>query len=248
MKKTIVYFLFISLLGNFYFIFKIVNFSTNDVTINARLSNLSHSDALISVEGFFNKEDFQSIKVKKVFDENLIYKPYAINQLITNSYKFSKDSNEVRRYFVSDFFPKLLKLYLTSNYDFDSLNALLNAGVKYRDVSLFVPDNELIFTSFSQLIFEQVSQKITQSQSEDKGLSNRLDFQILVNKCIENNYYPDLKESSTDKFLKTLLEKDYFHLINTGYQKSSIYQKITIGFMFLLMIMGFMYFINLIKK
>ena len=56
------------------------------------------------------------------------------------------------------------------------------------------------------------------------------------------------KESSADKFVKTLLEEDYFHLINTTWNKSSIKLKLMIGFVILLTILGLLSLIKIISS
>lgn len=248
MKNKYSYILIISIVINLYFIFKIISFSINDVTINLNQSSVDQRPTSFNVEDYFEKNRISSLNIKKVFNDNLLNNPKYLQEIINYSYKFSHDSIEVEKFYINDIFPKLLTLYTLPSYDFNSLNNLLNAGIKFKNASILISEKEMIFSAFAEMIFEEVSKKITQSQEKNTNLSNRLDFQILVNKCIENNFYPDLKESSSDKFLKTLLEKDYFHLINTGYQKSSFYQKIVLGLMFIFMIMGFIFFIKLIKK
>jgi hypothetical protein len=55
---------------------------------------------------------------------------------------------------------------------------------------------------------------------------------------MEANVGTNVKESSADKFVKTLLEEDYFHLVNTTWNKSSLKLKLLIGLVGFLTILG----------
>lgn len=247
MKRFGPYLFIISIIFNCYFIFSVISFSSNENNDFTNQFNSENNNSLINPEDFFENKNKNVIDLKKVRNAKLIFSPQKLNQLINYSLRNTNDSLEVSIYYVKNFLPKILKSEIPLEYNFEVYNAFINAGIRYKEASTFLSTNEIIFNSFHQIIFEDIANKLTINQKNNLSLSNSLDFQILVNKCIENNFFPDLHESSSDKFLKTLLEKDYFHLLNTSYQKSSLGLKLIVLISCALMGFGLISLIKLFK-
>jgi hypothetical protein len=239
----------LSILFNAYFLIELVLFNSQDSQLEINPVTTSQGDVSeIEPSVYFTEKYFDKVDLKKIEKDQLIDTPLKINQIVNYAYNWQSDTNQVGKYFANQVFPKLIENKLPNKYDFNSLNELINLAISYKEAALYLPNNEIIFNSISEIIFDGVSKKITSFQKSDLSLSNRLDFQILVNKCIENNFYPDLKESSSDKFLKTLLEKDYFHLLNTSYQKSNWGLKCAFLVALSLMLYGLFSVFKLIKN
>ena len=103
----------------------------------------------------------------------------------------------------------------------------------------------------------QEKSSLTNKQLQDKyGVSRSTiqriklpDLESRVSEFTAESRAPDTaKQDFADKFVKTLLEEDYFHLINTTWNKSSIKLKLMIGFVILLTILGLLSLIKIISS
>lgn len=197
---------------------------------------------------YFSSNSIESLNIQKFVKDGGFDNPSNVHEVVREAIRLENDSLKVYSYFVKTVFPKYLSKQIPQDYHEEAYNKLLNQAILYKNINSYTKEFEIINSSFSDLIFNQVSSQLSKNQFQNPELSNSYGFQKLVQKCIENNYYPDLKENSADKFVKTLLEEDYFHLINTTYQKSSFVLKIVLIVIFGLVIFGLFNVFKLIKK
>lgn len=148
------------------------------------------------------------------------------------------DSMEVYKFFIRSIYQEYLNKNKLTVY---KPSELLNR-ISFADkLKIIGTENELAgiyMLPISDLYFQSVSEDLEKFQAEETDLVNNFDYQYLVQRCSENQYLPNRKEKDIDKFLKTYIESDYFHLINTTINKTSIYQKVFILAFFLIWLIG----------
>lgn len=156
------------------------------------------------------------------------------------------DSMEVYKFFTrSIYLPYLNKNKLTT-YNPSELLKRISFAEKLKIIGT---ENELAglyMLPISDLYFQSVSEDLEKFQATETDLVNNFDYQYLVQRCTENQYLPNRKEKNIDKFLKTYIESDYFHLINTTINKTSIFQKLFILAFFSIWLMGLYFSIKFV--
>lgn len=178
---------------------------------------------------------FPKKKFKDSIDyENAIQVDHTISQTLSS---IKGDTLDTYRFFVKDLLEPIITNDTLKTYNPEFLLRQLNAGASYKSLGIFNPKASLYADAIADQYFQLVSNQLTKFQEKKPDLVNQFNFQYLVQRVGEYNYYPNRKETSADKFLKTFLENDYFHLVNTTWQKSSIVQKI-----FLFVFFGFFCF------
>lgn len=179
-------------------------------------------------------QNLDSIFPKKKFADSIDYEnALQVDQIISQTISLVKgDTLETYRFFVKNLLEPIITNDTLNSYEPSYLLRQLNAGASYKSLGLINPNASLYADAIADQYFQLVSSQLTKFQERKPDLVNQFNFQYLVQRLGEYNYFPNRKETSADKFLKTFLENDYFHLINTSWQKSSITQKIIL-FIFL---------------
>jgi hypothetical protein len=156
------------------------------------------------------------------------------------------DSMEVYKFFIRSIYQAYLnKNKLTAYKPSELLNRISFA----EKLKIIGAENELYgiyMLPISDLYFQSVSEDLEKFQAAETDLVNNFDYQYLVQRCTENQYLPNRKEKNIDKFLKTYIESDYFHLINTTVNKTSIFQKLFILAFFSIWLIGLYFSIKFV--
>ena len=156
------------------------------------------------------------------------------------------DSMEVYKFFIRSIYQEYLnKNKLTAYKPSELLNRISFA----EKLKIIGAENELAgiyMLPISDLYFQSVSEDLEKFQALETDLVNNFDYQYLVQRCTENQYLPNRKEKNIDKFLKTYIESDYFHLINTTINKTSIFQKLFILAFFSIWLIGLYFSIKFV--
>lgn len=159
---------------------------------------------------------------------------------------FQVDSTEVYKFFIRSIYQEFLNKNKLIAYQ---PSELLNRISFAEKLKIIGTENELAgiyMLPISDLFFQSVSEDLEKFQALETDLVNNFDYQYLVQRCSENQYLPNRKEKNIDKFLKTYIESDYFHLINTTINKTSIFQKLFILAFFLIWLTGLYFSIKFV--
>lgn len=171
---------------------------------------------------------------------------FTVNEILKG--KQVKDTMGVYREIIEKVFtPAIAEFDSTKPYSAAGINQLINQGYTFANAAQYYPQEALYLNTLADMHFNNASKQLEYYQKSNTALSNQFTFQYLSQRCVEMNVGSNLKESSADKFVKTLLEEDYFHLVNTTWNKSSIKLKLMIGFVMLLTILGLISLINIIS-
>ena len=187
---------------------------------------------------------------QKLIDSIEYENPQVLNQVIDSTLSLMKgDSMQVYRYFVKSIFEETV-LKKESNYVYrpEKLLHQILVAENFQRYGNFNKLAETYSLAIADLYFQHVSTQLEIIQQKETNLVNKFSYQYLVQRCRDNNYYPNRKESSVDKFMKTFIEHDYFHLINTTFQKTNIFQKLLILFSFIMVTLGCAQSFKFIKK
>jgi hypothetical protein len=196
-------------------------------------------------------QELDSIFPKKKFIDSIDYEnAIQVDKTIQQTLSLIKgDTLETYRFFVKNLLEPIITKDTLNTYEPAILLRQLNAGTSYKSLGLFNPEATLYADAIADQYFQLVSTQLTKFQEREPDLVNQFNFQYLVQRVGEYNYYPNRKETSADKFLKTFLENDYFHLVNTSWQKSNITQKIILFIFFGFFIFGIISaFSSIIKR
>lgn len=162
-----------------------------------------------------------------------------LNENIDKSLSISQvDSTEVYKFFIRSIYQEFLKRNKLTAYEPAELLKRISFAEKLKIIGT---ENELAglyMLPISDLYFQSVTEDLEKFQAVETDIVNNFDYQYLVQRCTENQYLPNRKEKNIDKFLKTYIESDYFHLINTTINKTSIFQKLFILSFFSIWFMG----------
>jgi len=172
-------------------------------------------------------QELDSIFPKKKFIDSIDYEnAMQVDKSIQQTLSLIKgDTLETYRFFVKNLLEPIISGDTLNVYNPSMLLSQINAGASYKFLGLNNPNTSLYADAVADQYFQLVSMQLTKFQEKKPDLVNQFNFQYLVQRLGEHNYYPNRKETSADKFLKTFLENDYFHLVNTSWQKSSVAQK-----------------------
>jgi hypothetical protein len=195
-------------------------------------------------------QELDSIFPKKKFIDSIDYEnAVQVDKTIQQTLSLIKgDTLETYRFFVKNLLEPIISRDTLKTYDPAILLSQLNAGASYKSLGIINPNATLYADAIADQYFQLVSMQLTKFQERKPDLVNQFNFQYLVQRLGEYNYYPNRKETSADKFLKTFLENDYFHLVNTSWQKSSIAQKIILFIFFGFFILGIISAFSIIIK
>jgi hypothetical protein len=199
---------------------------------------------------YHTTQELDSIFPKKKFIDSIDYEnALQVDKTIQQTLSLIKgDTLETYRFFVKNLLEPIISRDTLKTYDPAILLSQLNAGVSYKSLGIINPNATLYADAIADQYFQLVSMQLTKFQERKPDLVNQFNFQYLVQRLGEYNYYPNRKETSADKFLKTFLENDYFHLVNTSWQKSSIAQKIILFIFFGFFIFGIISAFSIIIK
>jgi hypothetical protein len=162
---------------------------------------------------------------------------YTANEILRQ--KQVKDTLGVYREIIEKVFtPSIAEFDSTKPYSPAGINQLIIRGYNFATAANYFPNESLYLNTLADMHFNNASKQLEFYQRSNTALSNQFSFQYLTQRCLEANVGTNRKESSADKFIKTLLEEDYFHLINTTWNKSSLKLKCLIGLIGLLTILG----------
>jgi hypothetical protein len=219
-----------------------IAFDSND---KGRVENVYALDSILKV----NKSEL----INEIIDPAIyIQKTDLLNvsllkQNVDKSLSISHvDSMEVYKFFMRSIYQAYLnKNKLTAYKPSELLNRISFA----EKLKIIGAENELYgiyMLPISDLYFQSVSEDLEKFQAAETDLVNNFDYQYLVQRCTENQYLPNRKEKNIDKFLKTYIESDYFHLINTTINKTSIFQKLFILAFFSIWLIGLYFSIKFV--
>lgn len=207
-------------------------------------SLLSHSNSKtieenISISAYLEGIDIFNIKILKSNISKLLQ--------LKNT-----DTIGVYKFFTKSIYQIYLKKNILKSFQPQELLARVNFAEKLKTISETDSESSLYMSPISDMYFQSVVEDLERFQAEKTDLVNNFDYQYLVQRCLENQYLPNRKEKNLDKLVKTYIESDYFHLINTTFNKTSFPQKIFI-FVFASIWINGLYFstkllINLFKK
>jgi hypothetical protein len=235
------------------FFFWVLSLSLEENPINASTETPSQSAESLNLQVLANKsvDDLASFFPKQKFINSIAYEnPKELDQVINQTIGILKgDSMMVQRFFVKSIFQEsIINKKDTLSYNPEKLLHQISVAENFKKYSEFNPTSGIYASAISDIYFQHVSDQLEIAQQKDKSLVNKFNYQYLVQRCQENNYFPNRKESSIDKFLKTFIEQDYFHLVNTTFQKTTILQKFVIAIMLIFMAVGGIQTLKFIKK
>ncbi len=172
-----------------------------------------------------------------------------LKQNVDQSLSISRiDSMEIYKFFVRSIYQAYLNKNQLRTY---TPSVLLKRIIFAEKLKVIGNENEvagLYMSPISDIFLQSVSEDLEKFQAVDTDLVNDFDYQYLVQRCTENQYLPNRKEKNIDKFLKTYIESDYFHLINTTVNKTSVFQKLFIIAFFSIWLIGLYFSINFVIK
>lgn len=233
----------VALAINSFFLIKVVNSSINNDPIQCEVIMTEGE----SVVGSTDTTIYSAYFTKIVGLNNPKGLLTTANEILKR--KQNKDTMGVYREIIETAFtPALADFDSTKAYSPEAINQVINQGYNFAYAANYFPKEALYLTSIADMYFNNAAKQLEFYQKSNTELSNQFGYQYLSQRCIETKVGINRKESSADKFLKTLLEEDYFHLINTTWNKSSIKLKLIIGFVFFLTILGFLNLIKIISN
>jgi len=228
---------------NSFFLIKVAFTSINNDPIQSEIT-LSEGQSLVgSTDTTINRAYF----TKTVGLNNPKGLLYTANEILKR--KQNKDTMGVYREIIETVFtPAVENFDSTKAYSAEAINQLINQGYNFAYAANYFPAEAIYLSSIADMHFNNAAKQLEFYQKSNSALSSQFGYLYLSQRCIEAKVGINRKESSADKFVKTLLEEDYFHLINTTWNKSSIKLKLMIGFVILLTILGLLSLIKIISS
>ena len=249
MKKN--KFWLIGILGLFVLIFKFVSIESNNDPIafdtynKGKIENGYPLDSILEIN--------KSALINEIIDPAIyiqntdLLNVSLLKQNVDKSIAIGHiDSMEVYKFFIRSIYQEYLNKNKLTTY---KSSELLNRISFAEKLKIIGTENELAgiyMLPISDLYFQSVSEDLEKFQALETDLVNNFDYQYLVQRCTENQYLPNRKEKNIDKFLKTYIESDYFHLINTTINKTSIFQKLFILAFFSIWLIGLYFSIKFV--
>lgn len=223
----------IALLFNSYFIIRVALSTENNDPIQTEINPTAEENISGSKDTTIDKSYF----LKTVGLNNPKGLLYTANEILKR--KTSKDTLGVYREIIEAVFtPTIANFDSTKPYAPESINQLITNGYNFAYAANYFPQESMYLSSIADMHFNNAAKQLEYYQKSNTALSNQFGFQYLAQRCMEAKVGINRKESSSDKFIKTLLEEDYFHLINTTWNKSSLKLKLLIGLAGMLLIIG----------
>lgn len=241
-SRIVLFLLGIALVVNSFFLIKVAIASVNNDPIQTEITLASGESVVGSSDTTINSAYFS----KTVGLNNPKGLLYTANEILKR--KKNKDTMAVYREIIETVFtPAVANFDSTKAYAPEAINQLINQGYNFAYSANYFPAEALYLSTIADMHFNNAAKQLEFYQKSNTELSNQFDYQYLSQRCIEAKVGINRKESSADKFIKTLLEEDYFHLVNTTWNKSSIKLKLMIGFVILLTILGLLSLIKIIS-
>lgn len=249
MKKN--KFWLIGILGLFVLIFKFVSIESNkdpivfDAYNKSKIENGYPIDSILksNKSALINEIIDPAIYIQNTDLLNVSFLKQNVDKSIAIGHI---DSMEVYKFFIRSIYQAYLNKNKLTTY---KPSELLNRISFAEKLKIIGAENELAgiyMLPISDLYFQSVSEDLEKFQAAETDLVNNFDYQYLVQRCTENQYLPNRKEKNIDKFLKTYIESDYFHLINTTINKTSIFQKLFILAFFSMWLIGLYFSIKFV--
>ena len=237
--KISTFLFYIILLINTFFLIKVALFKFDDDVIEPEFTSINANNKLGATD---------STIIRNYFLENVgIKNPLGL--INTVSYvlgqKNDKDTYSIYKLIIDSIYaPKLLNFDSTLQFKPSRINELINQGDNFKYASTFFRNDSIYLKTIADLYFKNAVNQLVYYQNKNAQLTRNFNFQYLRQRSSEVQADGDKRESSMDKFMNTLLEEDYFHLINTTWNKSSFILKCLI---FSIIILCFIGLVTVIK-
>ncbi len=223
----------IAVLINSFFLIRVALTTENNDPIQTENITTSNDNILGSTDTTISKDFF----TKTVGLNNPKALLYTANEILKR--KKIKDTLGVYREIIETVFtPAIASFDSTKPYVPEEINQLITQGYNFAYAANYFPQEALYLSSIADMHFNNAAKQLEFYQKSNTALSNEFGYLYLSQRCMEAKVGLNRKESSADKFIKTLLEEDYFHLINTTWNKSSLKLKFMIGLTGMLTIVG----------
>ena len=161
-----------------------------------------------------NNEHFNKVYIS--LDEASIINK-KLNKLLLNN-----DTNTAETIIQKRYTDSLLAKKGTENYD--TLNSILIWANSINNYSEIGTKNKFLYKSISNFWYEKAAE-ILENNSDDK---NTFKHKYLVQKCIEQEYYPDIKTTNIEKVINNIVESNWYYLLNRIWNRTGIIFKITL--------------------
>jgi hypothetical protein len=232
-KRVIWGIIVVALLVNSFFIIRVILTQEGNDGIP---SGLPSSEKAL-VKGSTDTSINQAYYIKTVGLDNPKGLLFTVNEILKE--KQVKDTMGVYREIIDKVFtPAIAEFDSTKPYSPAAINQLIVQGYHFAYAASYYPNEALYLNTLADMHFNNAAKQLEYYQKNNTSLSNQFSFQYMTQRCMEANVGTNVKESSADKFVKTLLEEDYFHLVNTTWNKSSLKLKLLIGLVGFLTILG----------
>ncbi len=223
----------VGLLVNSYFIIRVALAVENNESLQTSITFSENKPNLGSIDTVINQAYF----IKTVGLNNPQSLVYTANEILRK--KQLKDTIGVYREIIEKVFtPYIAEFDSTKPYSPSHINQIIIQGYSFANAAKYNTNEALYLNALADMYFNNASKQMEFYQKSNIDLANEFSFKYLTQRCLEANVGINPKESSADKFIKTLLEEDYFHLINTTWNKSSLKLKLLIGLWGFLTILG----------
>lgn len=230
------------LLINSFFLIKVTFFKFDDDIIEPDIPTYIQNYKLGAKDSTLNQNYFlENVGIKNPLGLiNTVY--FVLGK------KNIKDTFSVYKFFIDSIYAtKLSNFDSTVRFKPTRINELINQGYNFKYASTFFTKDSIYLKTIADIYFKNAAQQLEYYQNKNAQLTRNFHYQYLRQRCLEASVLPNKRESAMDKFLNTLLEEDYFHLINTTWNKSSLIIKFLIFSVFILCFIGLVTVIKFIK-
>jgi len=227
------------LLINSFFLIKVALFEFDDDIIESDYTSYNENNKLGATDSTINQNYFlENVGIKNPLGLiNTV--SYVLGQ------KNVKDTYSVYKLIIDSIYaPKLLNFDSTLQFKPTRINELINQGDNFKYASTFFTKDSIYLKTIADMYFKNAARQLEYYQNKNAQLTRNFHYQYLRQRCLEASVLPNKRESSMDKFMNTLLEEDYFHLINTTWNKSSFILKCLIFSIIILSFIGLVTFIK----
>ena len=237
--KISIFLFFVFLLINTIFLVKVALFNFDDDIIEPDFTSLNANYKLGATDSTINRNYF----LENVGIRNPLGLVNTVSYVLGQ--KNNKDTYSIYKLIIDSIYaPKLSNFDSTLQFKPTRINELINQGDNFKYASTFFMKDSLYLKTIADMYFKNAAQQLEYYQNKNAQLTRNFHYQYLRQRCLEASVLPNKRESSMDKFLNTLLEEDYFHLINTTWNKSSFILKCLI---FSIIILCFIGLVTVIK-
>lgn len=237
--KISTFLFYIILLINTFFLIKVAFFKFDDDVIEPEFTSINANNKLGAIDSNINRNYF----LENVGIKNPLGLINTVSCVLRQ--KNDKDTYNIYKLIIDSIYaPKLLNFDSTLQFKPSRINELINQGDNFKYASTFFIKDSIYLKTIADLYFKNAVNQLVYYQNKNAQLTRNFNFQYLRQRSSEVQADGDKRESSMDKFINTLLEEDYFHLINTTWNKSSFILKCLI---FSIIILCFIGLVTVIK-